>query len=636
MSMNSDPERIVADRYVLRRELGRGGMGVVWEAFDPSLDRIVAIKQVLLPDHFTESERADAHARVRREARSAARVSHPTVITVHDVFVFEGDPWVVMELVEGGSLQDVLAERGALDLETAATVAESLLRAVRAANEAGVLHRDIKPGNIMMATDGRVILTDFGIATMEGGPSITRTGALIGSPEYMPPERLEGGPAEHRGDLWSIGVTLFAAVEGFSPFKRDSITAAIAAVISAPLPPMTRAGWLEPVITGLLERDPGRRLSADAALAVLSGRGSGGTGAQPSAAPGGDTGGQAVGAIGAAGVPVPGPAGHPGGPHPGFHGPAHHAPSGGHPVPNTGPRPAGPYPGPGPTTPHPSLHRPPHGPVHPPAPPHGGGPGGTTGPVHSGGHGGGRGSGTGTTGKLLVGLGAGGVVVVLVAVVAAALMVRSGGEPNGRDPVIEPPRQTGGPTSQQSPPEPTGSGDPGWTDEDPPSYDDLTTFRSRWFDVDYPSGWTVDDSRIDETLVYFVAPGQDHQVLATGWTEQEFEGTSAEYLEETEGGTNVVPDDVTTGYEQLELNEVDGDDFPDSWGGEWDVAYVEADFSNVQWGTAERHFWRYVINFEYEDQRIFYLVSVNVPREQADDYDDLAEEIIQTFDPHTG
>ncbi|OLT29025.1 serine/threonine protein kinase [Nocardiopsis sp. CNR-923] len=642
MSMNSDPERIVADRYVLRRELGRGGMGVVWEAFDPSLDRIVAIKQVLLPDHFTESERADAHARVRREARSAARVSHPTVITVHDVFVFEGDPWVVMELIEGGSLQELLAERGALDLATAATVAESLLRAVRAADEAGVLHRDIKPGNIMMATDGRVVLTDFGIATVEGGPSITRTGALIGSPEYMPPERLEGGPAGHRGDLWSIGVTLFAAVEGVSPFRRDTIAAAIAAVVSAPLPPMTRAGWLEPVITGLLERDPGRRLSADAALALLRERG-GGPDARPSSAPVGDTGGQAAGTLGAvgllapgpAGAPVPGPAGHPSGPHPGLRGPVHHAPSGGHPAPSTGPRPGGPYAGPGPTTPHPSLGRTPGGPVHPPAAARTGGVGGATGPVHSGGHAGGRGPGTGATGKLLVGLGAGGVVVLLVAVVAAALLVRSGSAPVGQDPVVEAPR-TGGPTALQSPPEPTGGDEAGWTDDDPASYDDLTTFRSPWFDVDYPSGWTVDDSRIDDTLVYFVSPGRDHQVLATGWTEQEFHGTSAEYLQETEGGTNVVPDDVTTDYEQLELDEVDSDDFPDSWGEGWDVARVEADFANVQWGTAERRFWRYVINFEYQGHRVFYLVSVNVPREQADDFDDLAEEIVQTFAPNTG
>ncbi|WP_460776850.1 serine/threonine-protein kinase, partial [Nocardiopsis nanhaiensis] len=286
--MSSNSERAIANRYVLRRELGRGGMGIVWEAHDTALDRVVAIKQVLLPGHFTDAERDDAHARVRREAQSAARIAHPTVITIHDVFEYEHNPWVVMELVEGGSLQDMLGEAGSLPPERTGDIAESLLQAVRAADGAGVLHRDIKPGNIMMSSDGRVILTDFGIATMEGGPSITRTGALIGSPEYMPPERLEGGPAEHRGDLWAIGVTLYAAVEGTSPFRRDNITAAIAAVISAPLPPMERAGWLEPVIAGLLDRDPVRRLTVDQALDLLrqcregggpSGGSSGGPGA---------------------------------------------------------------------------------------------------------------------------------------------------------------------------------------------------------------------------------------------------------------------------------------------------------------------------------------------------------------------
>ncbi|GHC93063.1 hypothetical protein GCM10007079_41990 [Nocardiopsis terrae] len=280
--MPSNNHPTIANRYALRRELGRGGMGIVWEAHDTALDRVVAIKQVLLPGHFTAAERADAHARVRREAQSAARINHPTVITIHDVFEFEHDPWVVMELVDGDSLQDLLAASGSLPPARVAGIAESLLQAVRAADTAGVLHRDIKPGNIMVSADGRVILTDFGIATMEGGPSITRTGALVGSPEYMPPERLEGGPAEHRGDLWSIGVTLYAAVEGVSPFRRDSITAAIAAVISAPLPPMSRAGWLEPVITGLLERDPDRRLTADQALELLRRcRDGGGRGSSP-------------------------------------------------------------------------------------------------------------------------------------------------------------------------------------------------------------------------------------------------------------------------------------------------------------------------------------------------------------------
>ncbi|CAL9402400.1 serine/threonine-protein kinase [Nocardiopsis dassonvillei] len=672
MSSNSGSERIVADRYVLRRELGRGGMGVVWQAFDPTLDRDVAIKQVLLPDHFTNSERADAHGRVRREARSAARISHPTVITIHDVFEYDGNPWVVMELVEGGSLQDRLDERGALPPDEVAEIAGSLLRAVRAANAAGVLHRDIKPGNIMTSLDGRVILTDFGIATMEGGPSITRTGALIGSPEYMPPERLAGGPAEHRGDLWSIGVTLFAAVEGTSPFRRDSITAAIAAVMSAPLPPMTRAGWLEPVISGLLERDPERRLSADGALALLRERGG------PNAG-GDDSGGfGAAGAVGAAGAGAfaDGTPASGSGPHttPGVSGrqSPHHTPSGGHP--GTGPRggyphtrtplPQGPMTGQrlprgGPADPvtpaSPFAHG--HRTVHQHRPPHSaggglggtgrgpGGPGGPGVPLHSGGHGGARpGSGSGNT-RLLVGVGAAVVVLTLiggVAVVGATLFAGAEAEGGASEalsasesarPPAEPSASVGGDEGGAGNGGGEGRGEGGQTgggDEngEPPSYDELETFRSQWFHVDYPAGWQVDDSEIENTLAVFVAPGSDHQVWVTGWTEQEFTGTSAEYLEDTNGGTKV-EGDVTTGYTQLELEEFDDGDFEEGW----DVALVESDLVNETWASQERRFWAYAISTEHEGDRVFYLVSVNVPREDADYYDDLHEDVMETFDP---
>ncbi|MCP3015999.1 serine/threonine protein kinase [Nocardiopsis dassonvillei] len=671
MSSNSGSERIVADRYVLRRELGRGGMGVVWQAFDPTLDRDVAIKQVLLPDHFTDSERADAHGRVRREARSAARISHPTVITIHDVFEYDGNPWVVMELVEGGSLQDRLDERGALPPDEVAEIAGSLLRAVRAANAAGVLHRDIKPGNIMTSLDGRVILTDFGIATMEGGPSITRTGALIGSPEYMPPERLAGGPAEHRGDLWSIGVTLFAAVEGTSPFRRDSITAAIAAVMSAPLPPMTRAGWLEPVISGLLERDPDRRLSADEALALLRGRGG------PNAG-GDDSGGfGAAGAVGAAGAGAFADGSTPAfgsGPHttPGVSGrqSPHHAQSGGHP--GTGPRggyphtrtplPQGPMTGPrpprgGPSVPvtaatpfahgHHTVHQ--HRPPHSAGGGHGGtgrgpgGPGGPGVPLHSGGHGGAR-PGSGNT-RLLVGVGAAVVVLALiggVAVVGATLFAGAEAEGGASEelsasesarPPAEPSASVGGDEAGVGNGGGEGQGEVGQTgggDEDgePPSYDELETFRSQWFHVDYPAGWQVDDSEIENTLAVFVAPGSDHQVWVTGWTEREFTGTSAEYLEDTNGGTKV-EGDVTTGYTQLELEESDDGDFEEGW----DVALVESDFVNETWASRERRFWAYAISTRHEGDRVFYLVSVNVPREDADYYDDLHEDVMETFDP---
>ncbi|MFV2196029.1 serine/threonine-protein kinase [Nocardiopsis sp. LOL_012] len=648
--MSSNSERVVAERYVLRRELGRGGMGVVWEAFDPSLDRAVAIKQVLLPDHFTDSERTDALARVRREAQSAARVRHPAVITIHDVFDFEGSPWVVMELIDGGSLQDRLKARGAIDLDTAATVAEALLEAVRSADRAGVLHRDIKPGNIMMSEDGRVILTDFGIATIEGGPNITRTGAIIGSPEYMPPERLEGAPPEHRGDLWSIGVTLFAAVEGTSPFRRDTITSAIAAVISAPLPPMTRAGWLEPVISGLLERDPDRRLSADAALALLRERRAEGGGKQPGgpapAYTGGfdttHTGGPATTRTGPATAQPSGPnqahtggspAMRPSGPHQAHSGgfgtgpvtpqPFHHAASGGYPAPGRPPTPppgygTGPAPGPPPPPAHPGV---------PVATPSGGGSGG----------------GSGSTGKILLGFGAGMVAVLLVAVVGIVLW-RNQADGNGAGPSanVSPTAEqavTPSPTPEETAAagpggaQPTGEADPYGTEGEPPSYDEWATFSSQWFDVGYPQGWTVNDDNIDETLVAFQAQGGDHQVWVTGWTQEEGDDpTSAEYLEQSNAGT--AWEEGTRDYEQLWLREVDSGDYPDAWNESWDAAVVAADLEHDGWPTPERRFWAYVVSLDHVDGHVFYLISVNVPRDQADDYEDLLDEVTETFVPH--
>ncbi|MFL1445876.1 serine/threonine-protein kinase [Nocardiopsis protaetiae] len=683
MSSNSDSERVVANRYLLRRELGRGGMGVVWEAFDPSLDRTVAIKQVLLPDHFTDEERADAHARVRREARSAARISHPSVITIHDVFDFEGDPWVVMELIEGGSLQDLLEQRGALDVETTATIAEALLKAVQAADAAGVLHRDIKPGNIMMSADDRVILTDFGIATMEGGPSITRTGALIGSPEYMPPERLEGGPAEHRGDLWSIGVTLFAAVEGLSPFRRDSITAAIAAVLSAPLPPMRRAGRLTPVIAGLLERDPDRRLTVDGALALLNerggagGAGAGAVGHAPGPGPASNSGPVAMAGGGYPSGPITGPgagypsgpiSGYPSGPVPGpaggypsgpITGPTGH-PTGGHP---TGGHQSGGHPGgPGPASnsgplsgPHPGMGGPsgPHTPARP-FPPQG--PNTPYGPSqaqpsfasHSGGHGGpggptgGHGTlapprppapSSGGASKVLLGLGCGAVALILVAVIAVSGVLLSSGDDTGggTDQRADGPSENALPSEQGAPLEPTPSDVPDDTggQDGPPSYDDMETFESQWFDVDYPETWTVDDSRIDDSLAVFIAPGSDHQVWVAGWTEEQFTGTSGEYLVETKGGTDV-DGDVTTDYLQLNLHEFGEGEYEDGW----DVAMVRANLTNDTWASPARRFWAYAISMDYEGQRVFYMVTVNVPRGDAGYYEDLPGEVMDSFEPH--
>jgi hypothetical protein len=263
--------RIVAGRYELRDRLGRGGMGVVWRAWDTELGREVAIKEVLVPEDLPPEERDAAHARVRREARSAARLSdEPGVVTVYDVLDDQGHPWVVMQLVQGRSLQEFLRDNGPLSPTDASRVATTLVRTLQAAHHKGIVHRDIKPGNVMLSNDGSVLLADFGIATVEGETAVTRTGTLVGSPEFLAPERMDTDTTgEPPSDLWSLGITLYAAVEGQSPFQRDTLAATLGAVVSAPVPPPARAGALAPVIMGLLERNPQQRLTADQVTAML-------------------------------------------------------------------------------------------------------------------------------------------------------------------------------------------------------------------------------------------------------------------------------------------------------------------------------------------------------------------------------
>ncbi|MDS1270598.1 serine/threonine-protein kinase [Lipingzhangella sp. LS1_29] len=264
--------RIVAGRYELVEALGRGGMGMVWRARDVELGREVALKEVRLPMELAEAERTEAHARVRREARTAARLSdEPGVTTVYDVVEAQGHPWVVMQLVRGSSLQHLLREHGPMPPARVTQIARTLLEALRAAHACGVVHRDIKPANVMLSRDGRVLLTDFGIATIVGETAVTRTGALVGSPEYMAPERLEGtGTAEPPSDLWSLGATLYTTVQGQSLFARDSVASTVAAIMSAPVSPPSRGAELTPLIMALLERDPARRPSADEALSLLA------------------------------------------------------------------------------------------------------------------------------------------------------------------------------------------------------------------------------------------------------------------------------------------------------------------------------------------------------------------------------
>lgn len=264
--------RVVAGRYRLLEEIGRGGMGVVWRARDGVLDREVAVKEMLVPSGLDEAGRLalpQKNGRAIREARSAARLSHPGVVTVFDVVEEEGRPWVVMEFVPARSLQEVIGKEGPLPPERAARIGRQLAGALAAAHAAGILHRDVKPGNVLLARGDRAVLTDFGIAVIEGEASLTQTGGLLGSPAYIAPERIRGEPALPASDLWALGATLFAAVTGRPPFQRDDPVAVFGAVlIQEPVvPPHARV--LRPVLEGLLDKDPASRMPAGVAEAFL-------------------------------------------------------------------------------------------------------------------------------------------------------------------------------------------------------------------------------------------------------------------------------------------------------------------------------------------------------------------------------
>ncbi|GGW91499.1 serine/threonine-protein kinase [Streptomyces chryseus] len=278
--MNGQPgngQRVIAGRYRLLAPLGEGGMGVVWRARDDVLGREVAVKEVRAPSGLGATDGQRLYARLEREAWAAARVSHRNVITVYDVATEEGRPWIVMELVRGLSLSDVLDAEGPLPPGRAARVGAEVLAALCAAHGAGVLHRDVKPANVLLANDGRVVLTDFGIATVEGSSALTMTGELIGSPEFLAPERALGRTPGPESDLWSLGVLLYAAVEGDSPFRQDTPLSTLRAVVDEELPPPERAGALAPVIEGLLRKEPAERMSATEAERLLRAVGSGDT-----------------------------------------------------------------------------------------------------------------------------------------------------------------------------------------------------------------------------------------------------------------------------------------------------------------------------------------------------------------------
>jgi eukaryotic-like serine/threonine-protein kinase len=269
MTVTAQPDgRLVGGRYRLTRVLGRGGMGTVWAGHDELLNRDVAVKELIPPDSLDEAERRVVRERSLREARAAARISHPGAVMVYDVVEEDDRPWIVMQQLHARSLADVLKTDGPLPARAAAQVGLDVVEALAAAHAAGVLHRDVKPANVMLTEDGAV-LTDFGIATLEGDPTITATGMIVGSPAYMSPERARGEAPTAAADFWSLGAMLCAAVSGRSPFQRNGNLPTLAAVVVDPVDIPDEAGPLRPVLERLLAKDPADRPDAATTRAML-------------------------------------------------------------------------------------------------------------------------------------------------------------------------------------------------------------------------------------------------------------------------------------------------------------------------------------------------------------------------------
>ncbi|GID32240.1 protein kinase domain-containing protein [Paractinoplanes brasiliensis] len=260
--MSRPPHNLVADRYRLVSSIGEGGMGRVWHARDELLGRDVAVKEIT-PEGLTRTELGDLHERTIREARAIAQINHPAVVRIFDVVTDGGTPWIVMELIWAQSLQAVLEHDGPLTPAETARIGLAVLSGLGAAHRAGILHRDVKPANVLLTEDGRVVLTDFGLAVLAGDSSMTRTGVVLGSPSYLAPERGLDEPAGAQADLWSLGATLYAAVEGRPPYQKSHPMATLTALMTEPPPVSERAGALGPVLTALLVKDPAERADAD-------------------------------------------------------------------------------------------------------------------------------------------------------------------------------------------------------------------------------------------------------------------------------------------------------------------------------------------------------------------------------------
>lgn len=280
----AETARTIGGRYRLDRPIGRGGMGTVWQGHDELLGRPVAVKEVRFPSEVGPQEAADLRERTLREARATARLSHPNVITTYDVVEEDDRPWIVMELLATRSLSEVLRDDGPLPPHRVAQIGLGLLGALETAHSQGIIHRDVKPSNVLLTDEGRAVLTDFGIASSAGDPALTSTGVVLGSPAYMSPERARGKDFGPESDLWSLGATLFAAAEGRPPFDSDNPLSTLTAVVSDPVPALSAGGPLALAVDGLLHKDPAERAGIATTRARLQQAvGQGGAAAAPAA-----------------------------------------------------------------------------------------------------------------------------------------------------------------------------------------------------------------------------------------------------------------------------------------------------------------------------------------------------------------
>jgi serine/threonine protein kinase len=267
---------LIGGKYRLIEVLGEGAIGVVWRAHDESLGRDVAIKEIRLPAGMDDEQVGSLRARTLREARAAARLSHPAIVTVHEVVRQGQRPWIVMELIGGRTLARLVKEDGPQSPRRVAEIGAQILAGLRAAHAAGVVHRDVKPSNVMLDAE-RTVLTDFGIAALDGGTVLTQTGAMLGTPSFMSPEQARGLYATPASDLWSLGATMYAAVEGRPPFDGETVATVLVTLLTADPPPPRRAGPLAPVIAGLLAKEPSLRMPADELATHLARIANGGT-----------------------------------------------------------------------------------------------------------------------------------------------------------------------------------------------------------------------------------------------------------------------------------------------------------------------------------------------------------------------